>query len=249
MTRRILVINPNTSASMTDEIRKSAEAVKLPDTQLTFAAPGEGPESIETHLDEALSAIGVLSIIAANRTAFDAFVIACGDDPGLKAAREVTDRPVVPIGQAPMLIAPLLGRKFSILGTWSGDRGRSEDKVARYGLSELLASVIPSGETVLCSHRNPEALLKRFETLGRRAVDEDGAEVLILTCAGLAGLHTQLQERLGVPVLEGISCAVRLAEVLVDLGLKTSRSNEYGPLPSPKGLRGFGDFSGLDCFT
>jgi allantoin racemase len=248
MARRILVINPNTSSSMTDEIRKSAEAVKLFDTELTFLCPDQGPETIETHLDEALSAIGVLSLIAARREAFDAFVIACGDDPGLKAAREVTDRPVVPIGQAPMLLAPLLGRKFSILGTWSGDKARSEDKVARYGLAGLLASVIPSGESVLCSHRNPEALLERLTALGRKAVEEDGAEVLILTCAGLAGLHRELQERLGVPVLEGIACAVRLAELLVDLGLRTSRRNEYQRLPNPKKLLGFGAFNGLDCF-
>jgi allantoin racemase len=147
-----------------------------------------------------------------------------------------------------MLIAPLLGRRFSILGTWSGDQARSEDKVARYGLSALLASVVPSGETVLSSHRNHEALLARFETMGRKAIDEDGAEVLILTCAGLAGLHKHLQERLGVPVLEGISCAVRLAELLVDLGLRTSRSHQYGPLPAPKTLRGFDDFCSLDCF-
>jgi len=248
MPRRILIINPNTSASMTEEIRRSAEAVKLPDTELTYTNPSEGPESIETYLDEALSAIGALRIIASKREEFDAFVIACGDDPGLNGAREITDKPVVPIGQAPMLIAPLLGRRFSILGTWSGDQARSEDKVARYGLSAFLASVVPSGETVLSSHRNHEALLARFEAMGRKAVDEDGAEVLILTCAGLAGLHNRLQERLGVPVLEGISCAVRLAEMLVDLGLRTSRSHQHRPLPAPKTLRGFDDFCGLDCF-
>ena len=147
-----------------------------------------------------------------------------------------------------MLIAPLLGRRFSILGTWSGDKARSEDKVARYGLSALLASVIPSGESVLCSHQNHEDLLSRFAAMGRKAIDEDGAEVLILTCAGLAGLHNRLREILGVPVLEGISCAVRLAEILVDLGLRTSRSHQYKPLPEPKTLRGFADFGGLDCF-
>ncbi len=249
MPRRILIINPNTSASMSDDIRQSAEAAKLPDTELTYTRPSEGPESIETYLDEALAAVGVLRIITAERENFDAFVIACGDDPGLGGAREITDKPVVPIGQAPMLIAPLLGRRFSILGTWSGDKARSEDKVARYGLSGLLASVVPSGEGVLCTHRNHDALLARFEAMGRKAIDEDGAEVLILTCAGLAGLHTRLRERLGVPVLEGIACAVRLAEILVDLGLRTSRSHQYRPLPAPKTLMGFADFRDLDCFT
>lgn len=248
MTRRILIINPNTSESMTEDIRRSAESVKLPGTELTYVNPSEGPETIETYLDEALSGIGVLKLIAARRQAFDAFVIACGDDPGLAAARQITDKPVVPIGQAPMLIAPLLGRRFSILGTWPGDRARSEDKVSRYGLSSLLASVIPGGESVLGSHRNHEAMLARYEALGRRAIEEDGAEVLIMTCAGLAGLHLALQERLGVPVLEGISCAVRLAETLIDLNLKTTRKHQYRPLESPKALKGFAEFSDLDGF-
>lgn len=248
MTRRICIINPNTSESMTEDIRRSAESVKLPETELTCINPPEGPETIETHLDEALSGIGVLKLIAVQRHAFDAFVIACGDDPGLAASRQITEKPVIPIGQAPMLIAPLLGRRFSILGTWPGDKARSEDKVARYGLTPLMASVLPSGESVLGSHRNHQALLASYEVLGRRAVEEDGAEVLIMTCAGLAGLHLALQEKLGVPVLEGISCAVRLAEMLIDLNLKTSRRHQYQPLAVPKALKGFPEFRDLECF-
>ena len=128
MTRKILVINPNTSISMTEDIKASAESVKLPDSELTYVNPKQGPESIETYLDEFLSAMGVLEIIAAERDNYDGFVIACGDDPGLFGAREVTDKPVVTIGQSPMLIAPLLGFKFTILGTWAGDKQRSIDK-------------------------------------------------------------------------------------------------------------------------
>ena len=108
--------------------------MKLPDSELTYVNPEEGPESIETYLDEFLSAIGVLKIIAKERDNYDGFVIACGDDPGLFGAREVTDKPVVTIGQSPMLIAPLSGCKFTILGTWTGDGMRSVDKVKKYGL-------------------------------------------------------------------------------------------------------------------
>jgi len=247
MARRILVINPNTSLSMTEDIKKSAEACKLPDTQLTFVNPDAGPESIETYLDEFLSAMGVLKIIAAQRDNYDAFAIACGDDPGLFGARELTQKPVVSIGQAPMLLVPLLGRKFSILGTWSGDGPRSEDKVAKYGLSSLLASVIPSGETVLGSHEDHAGLLKRLEILGKKAI-EDGAEVLVTTCAGLAGVHKELQKKLGVPVLEGISCAIKLAEILIDLGLQTTRVGQYAQLPESKNLKGFSEFKHLECF-
>jgi allantoin racemase len=248
MTRKVLVINPNTSLSMTEDIRCSAEGVKLPDTDLTFVNPTEGPESIETYLDEFLSAMGVLKIIAAERDQYDGFVIACGDDPGLFGAREITDKPVVTIGQSPMLLVPLLGRKFTILGTWVGDKTRSEDKVAKYGMSSILASVIPTGETVLGSHVDHAGLINRLEALGKKAIEEDGAEVLITTCAGMAGVHQELSNRLGVPVLEGVSCAVKLVEILIDLGLRTTRVGQYFPLPESKILCGYPEFKDLYCF-
>ncbi len=248
MKRKILVINPNTSLSMTEDIKISADAHKLPDTELTFINPPEGPRSIETYLDEFISAIGTLKIIAAEREYYDAFVIACGDDPGLYAAREITDKPVVAIGQSPMLIAPLLGRKFSILGTWAGDKPRSEDKVAKYGFSGLLASVTPSGMGVLGSHSDHARLMNQLEQLGRKAINEDGAEVLITTCAGLAGMQEELSNRLGIPVLEGVSCAVKLAEILIDMHLHTSRVGQYSTIPENKPLDGWPEFQELECF-
>lgn len=249
MARKILVINPNTSLSMTEDIKLSAESVKLPDTEMTYVNPNEGPESIETYLDEFLSAIGVLKIIATERDNYDGFIIACGDDPGLFGAREITQKPVVTIGQAPMLLVPLLGRKFTILGTWPGDKTRSEDKVSKYFLDELLASVLPSGESVLGSHCDHAGLMDSLEKLGNKAIEEDGAEVLVTTCAGMAGVHQELSERLGVPVLEGVSCAVKLTEILIDLGLKTTRVGGFAVLSEPKPLKGFDEFRSLDWYT
>ncbi|HUI87195.1 MAG TPA: aspartate/glutamate racemase family protein [Anaerolineales bacterium] len=245
MTRKILCINPNTSLSMTEDIKKSAEGVKLPDSKITYVNPSEGPESIETYLDEFLAAIGVLKIIAKEKDNYDGFIIACGDDPGLFAAREITDKPVVTIGQSPMLIAPLLGRKFTILGTWCGDKTRSEDKIAKYFLADLMASVVPSGGSVLGSHTDHASLIDKLEVIGRKAIEEDGAEVLITTCAGLAGVHQELSRRLGVPCLEGVSCAVKLCETLIDLGLHTTRVGQYALLPETKNLKGFDEFRHL----
>jgi allantoin racemase len=144
-----------------------------------------------------------------------------------------------------MLFAPLLGRKFTILGTWKGDGPRSLDKIAKYGFSSLAASVVPSGETVLGSHCDHTGLVDRLEVLGRKAIEEDGAEVLITTCAGLAGVHKELSQRLGVPCLEGISCAVKLVENLIDMGLTTTRVGQYTPLPETKDLVGFDRFKDL----
>src|SRR6056297_3662126 len=242
MSRKILVINPNTSLTMTEDIRQSAESVKHSDTEMTYVNPAEGPESIENYLDEFLAAVGVLEIIAKERDNYDAFIIACGDDPGLFGAREITDKPVVAIGQAPMLFTPLLGRKFTILGTWKGDGPRSVDKVEKYKLERLLASVIPMESSVLGSHHNHEALVKKMVALGKKAIEEDGAEMLVTTCAGLAGVHREVQKQLGIPVLEGISCAVKLVESMLDLGLHTTRVGQYAPLPETKPLKGFPGF-------
>jgi allantoin racemase len=248
MARRILVINPNTSLAMTEDIKRSAERHKLPDTELTFMNPEEGPEVIETFLDESLSAVGTLKIISAEREHFDGFVIACGDDPGLLAAREITIKPVVGIGQSPMLIAPLLGRKFSILSPRQVDRPRGEDQAAKYRLTDLMASAIPCSMNPLEVQKNRQESLERLVELGRNAIEEDGAEVLILCGAAFAGMYHELSEKLGVPVLEGISCAVKLAELLIDLSLHTTRVGQYLPLKRSKRLKGFPDFQNLDTF-
>jgi allantoin racemase len=249
MTRRILVINPNTSDEMTVSINNSVQQCKLPDTELTVVHPPEGPAVIETYLDEFIAALGALKIIAAERDHYDAFIIACGDDPGLSGAREITSKPVLAIGQSPMLIAPLLGRKFSILGHWQGDKPRSEDKVAKYGLSPLLASVVPACEPALGIHADRQSKIELMVKLGRKAIEEDGAEVLILTGAAFAGMQQEISDRLGVPVLEGIACAVKLAEILIDLNLHTTRVGQYQPLPQPKVLKGFPEFQHLESFV
>ena len=249
MTRNILVINPNTSDEMTADLRSSIEMHKLPDTQYEIVNPPAGPKVIETYLDEAISSIELLKIVARERDNYDAFIIACGDDPGLFAARELTDRPVLAIGQSPMLLAPILGRKFSIIGHWAGDLPRSEDKVAKYKLSDYLASIVPARSAALEIQANPEAWKDRMTELGRKAIEEDGAEVLIFTGAAFVGMSQVLSERLGVPVLEGIACAVKLAEILIDLGVRTTRVGQYLRLPKQKQLVGFPEFQDLYCFT
>lgn len=249
MTRKILIINPNTSFEMTADLRKSAEKHKLSDTEFDIVNPPEGPKVIETYLDEFIAAIGMLKIIAKERDNYDAFIIACGDDPGLSAARELTNKPVLAIGQSPMLLAPLLGRKFSIIGHWAGDLPRSEDKVWKYKLHDHLASVIPARNSALEIQANPEAWKDFMTELGRKAIEEDGAEVLVFTGAAFVGMSDVLSERLGVPVLEGIACAVKLAEILVDLGVHTTRVGQYLPLPKQKKLIGFPEFQDLYCFS
>jgi allantoin racemase len=250
MTRKILVINPNTSIGMTEDIKASAEKCKLADTSIDYVNPPVGPRVIETYLDESLVAVEILKIIMAKKEQYDAFIIACGDDPALFAARELTDKPVLAIGQTPMLLAPMLGRKFSIIGHWSGDKPRSEDKVAKYKLTDHLASIVTLRDPALkLQAEGLESKMERMVALGRKAIEEDGAEVLIFVGAAFAGMQAELSKRLGVPVLEGISCAVKVAENFIDLGLKTTRVGQYGKLPARKELVGFEEFQPHDIYS
>lgn len=243
MARKILVINPNTSLSMTEAIKGSAEKCKLADTTIDYVNPPVGPRVIETYLDEALVSVEVLRIIMAQKDNYDAFIIACGDDPGLFAARELTTKPVLAIGQTPMLLAPMLGRKFSIIGHWSGDKPRSEDKVAKYKLTDHLASIVTMDDPALqIQAESLESKMERMVAFGRKAIEEDDAEVLLFVGAAFAGMQEELSKRLGVPVLEGISCAVKVAETFIDLGLHTTRVGQYGTLPARKELVGFEEF-------
>ena len=220
--RQILVINPNTSFPMTQDIQRSAEAVKLPDTSLKFTNCVEGPEVIETYLEDDISAIGIFKIISSEQENYDAFIIAASPDPGLIGAREITRKPILGIGQSPLVLASLLGRKFSIIGHWKGDKPRSEDKVAKYHFYPLMASVISLNERPLNIQSDHEGKAVQLILAGRRAIEEDGAEILVLLGAAFAGMSKELSEILGVPVLEGIASAIKLAELLIDLNLQTS---------------------------
>jgi len=127
---RLLVINPNTTASMTEKIGTAARSAASPGTEILAMNPAQGPVSIEGYYDEALSVPGLLHLIQTT-PGYDAVIIACFDDTGLDAARCLTDRPVIGIGEAAYHFAAMLANKFSVVTTLarsvrgSGGSGRS----------------------------------------------------------------------------------------------------------------------------
>ncbi|HEX5147163.1 MAG TPA: aspartate/glutamate racemase family protein [Conexibacter sp.] len=223
MSTRILLINANTTASMTAAMLESAAETATPGTELLGATAEHGVASIDGYHDEVLGAVAVAEAIRSRDGEFDAAVIACFGDPGLHAARELTERPVVGIAEASFLAAMTLGQRFSVLTTLDRGVPPIEDVVVRYGLTERCASVRASGLTVLEADASPELAADALEREGERAVREDRADVLCLGCGGMVGLRERLERRLGVPVLEGVPVAVALAEALVRCGLSTSK--------------------------
>jgi allantoin racemase len=225
---QICVVNPNTTSSMTRKIGAAAKAAASPGVEVAAVNPDFGPPSIEGYFDEAFSVPGLIEEIGKAANA-DAFVIACFDDTGLEAARCATDAPVVGIGEAAFHLASLIAARFSVVTTLSRSIAPIEHNLAKYGLAARCARVRAAEVPVLALEEPGSGARATIEQEIARALAEDGAEAIVLGCAGMTDLARELERKAGVPVIDGVACAVSLAESLVRLGLRTSKRNTYAP--------------------
>jgi allantoin racemase len=146
---------------------------------------------------------------------------------GREGVRELVDVPVVDITEAAAHLACLLGRRYGVVTTLDRSRGQIEDSLETAGVARNCALVTGTGLGVLDLADDPARTEAAFLSAAERA-REAGAEVLVLGCAGMTGLQRVVGEKLGLPVVDGIGAAVKLAESLVTLGLTTSRVGGYG---------------------
>jgi allantoin racemase len=223
---RILVVNPNTTASMTRKIGAAAAAAASSGTEIIAVSPDDGPESIEGYYDEAFSVPGLIGEIR-KHTQTDAIVLACFDDSGLDAARCIGPVPVIGIGEAAFHIASLICVRFGVVTTLNRSVPAIEHNLLRYGLAGRCAGVRASEVPVLELEVPGSAARARISQEIRASIEVDKAEAIVLGCAGMADLAHSLSAEHGVPVLDGVSCAVKLAESLVALGLTTSSAGGY----------------------
>jgi allantoin racemase len=228
---RIKVINPNTTRSMTETIAAAARAVAASGTEIIAATSRSGAVSIEGHYDEALSIFGLIDEIT-ERPAADAYIIACFGDPGLLAAREITASPVLGIAEAAMHAASFVTTGFSVVTTLERTRIIAEHLVRNYGMEHHCRKVRATDLPVL-ELENPASNARALILAEcQRAIAEDGSGALVLGCAGMADLARFLEDKLQVPVIDGVAAAVKFAEALVGLGLKTSKRGDLAfPLP------------------
>jgi allantoin racemase len=230
---RILVVNPNTSESMTEHIRQELEKIKRPNTELTVVNPEHGPVSIESAYDEALAGPPTLELVRqGNEEGYDAIVLACFSDPSLDAAREISDIPVVGIEEATMHIAAMLGHKFSVTTAFPNRLPTRELHARLRGVESAYASTLVMNMSVLDMDAHPEEAKARIRELARKAVEEDGAEVIVLGCAGLAGYAEDVERELGVVVLDPTAVAFKIAEAIADLGLRHSKVGRFARPPA-----------------
>ena len=232
---RILVINPNTTQAMTDDIGMMARKYARPDTEIVAISPSFGPRSIEGHFEDYIAAMATVEEVAKNKDLYDAFIIACYGDPGLYACREVTSKPVIGIAEASMRLAPFIAHNFSIVTVMPRVRPLLQDLVRTVGMEARCASIRCSNLTVLEIEADPERAVRELIVESRKAVEEDGAESILLGCAGMGPLDERIKAEVHVPVLDGTVCAVKIAEGLYDYKQFTSKVAAFA-WPEPKEL-------------
>lgn len=236
----IHLVNPNSTAAMTARAQAAAEAVASAGTRFLAVNPPATPVSIEGHADEAISVPAMLALIAeAEATGAAAHVVACFDDPGLGAAREIATGPVIGLCQAAVQVATTIAARFSVVTTLPRSVPIIEDLVAAYGAGHQCRRVRSAELPVLALEDDPANAYRDILSQIRAARDQDGAEAVILGCAGMADLARRLSAESGLTVIEPVAAAVRLAEALAGGGFRTSKIGAYA-YPNPK----HGGFSG-----
>lgn len=240
---RIRVINPNTTASMTEAIGACAQSVAGPDVRVEAVSPTFGPESLESHTDDAFAVPGVLArVVEGEREGVDGYVIACFGDPGLAAARELAKGPVIGIAEAAMRTAGYLGRRFSVVTTVARTVGHIEELALAYGLERQCGGVHASGIAVVDLEHDPCARESVLD-LARAALVQDRSDVIVLGCAGMTEFTGWLSERLGVPVIDGVAAATVTVAGLVSLGLRTASVGEFS---APEAKRVVGSMADIE---
>lgn len=234
---RLLVVNPNTSRAMTEMIRGAAElAARASGIEVDTVCPANGPRSIEGRFDEIVSAYWTLDCVMQVVDRYDGVIVACyGPHAAIEGIREATDVPTMGIMEASVLYALPLGSRFGIVTTSPRWQPLLEEGLKLLGVESRCASVRSSGLAVLDLERLPrEEVCARLADEARAAVERDGAEVILLGCAGMAGLQEVVASAVHVPVVDAVWAGVSLVGALARAGAQTSKHNLYRPVePRP----------------
>ncbi len=235
--KRLLLINPNISDSVSDLIRTEAQRSASAGTEIEVLTAPFGVAYIETRFEALIGAYAAAQLAAEHHARFDAVVVAAFGDPGLAGLREALPCPVTGLTEAALASACLLGQRFSIVAISQRIRAWYRETIQAYGLEGRLASIRGLDEPLADIGNVQGNQGERLVALAQRCVAEDGADVIVLAGAPLAGLARGLRDRLPVPAVDGVSSAVRHAESLIALAPGPARSGSFAP-PPPKPNRG-----------
>lgn len=229
---KLLVLNPNISTSVSDLIRAEALRSASPGTEIEVFTARSGVAYIETRFEALLGAHAAAQLAAEHHAGADAVIVAAFGDPGLLALREVLPCPVTGLTEAALASACLLGQRFAIVAISQRIRAWYAETVHAYGLAGRLASIRALDEPLADIGQVQATQSERLVELAHRCVREDGADVIVLAGAPLAGLARGVAAQLPVPVVDGVSSAVRHAETLLKLAAGRARAGSFAAPPA-----------------
>ena len=232
--RHFLIINPNTTVAMTEKIGEAARAAAGPGTRITAINPVHGPAAIQGADDGAAALPGLFSLVEevlGGEGRFDALIIACFDDTGLWTLKEKLQIPVIGIGEAAYHAAALLAARFSVVTTLSVSVPVLEENLGRNGLGHRCGKVRAAEVPVLELEEASPGAINKIRAEIEAAIREDKAGAIALGCAGMADLAHALSAEFGIPVVDGVAAAVRLADVALDIG---GRDALESPIPGAR---------------
>jgi Asp/Glu/hydantoin racemase len=235
---KLLLINPNISDSVSDLIRNEARRSASPGTEVDVVTARFGVAYIETRFESLVGAYATAELAAEHHAHYDAVVVAAFGDPGLAGLREVLPVPVTGLTEAALASAHLLGHRISIIAISQRIQAWYREVVDSYGFGPRLSSIRALDRPLSSIGGVQEEHAQALQDLAERAVREDGAEVIVLAGAPLAGLARSLKGRLPVPVVDGVSSAVRHCESLHALQPGRARLGSFArpPVKPNRGL-------------
>ena len=238
----ICIINPNTTKKMTDNIEVVAKKVASNGTTIVSTNPKNGPESIEGYYDEVFCIPGLIEEVLSNSEA-DAYIIACFDDTGLDAIRTITNKPVLGIGDSSFHIASCLAGTFSVITTLDLSVPILKNNLLKRGFDRICVNVSSVNVPVLDLENEESNALLAIEDEIQRSITDNKAEAIVLGCAGMADFAEKLEKKFSIPVIEGVSSSIILAEGLVRMKKTTSKLGGYS---YPRSKRYSGMFKTFD---
>lgn len=223
---RLLVANANTTQAITDACAGAARAAASPGTEILAVTPRFGPAVISSRAENVIAGHALLDLLAEHAGRVDACLLAVSHDTALEEAKQMMHCPVVGMTEAACLVGCLHGGRFGLV-TFGGVETYRE-LVARHGLSSRLAGLAGVDVTPPEAVADPEGVGARV-LAAIEGLAAQGAESVVLAGAALAGFDRRLQARAPVALLDGMACGVRMAEMMVALGLPRPRTGSYAP--------------------
>lgn len=230
---RILILNPNTTASVTQLMMDAGTAAAVRGTELVPLTATRGVPYIATRSEAQIGGAIALEMIAENHRNVDAVIIAAFGDPGLLGARELFDIPVIGISEAAMLTACMLGQRFAVIALSTVFRAWYRDCVEMHGLTARCAGIYGLDKSFASIADVQDENLEALVALADLAIREQGADSLIFAGAPLAGLAAKVRDRIPLPVVDPIAAAVKQAEAMVALAHRKAIMGSF-KRPAPK---------------